>query len=450
MNLLPISPPAAPGNGAAVDAAGTTSSGDFAALVAMLVATASTTLPTQRPPTEMPPALPEPAVSGSMAEPEVTAPAAAVFAPVPAPFAAGPFPPVSDMRAATAPEMPLGETPGPRHTGGPVPVMPGAGDPAAIPAAGDLERAGNSATVPAIAREGTGEQVSAVSPSRQAPMPADPPAEAPVAFAPVLPKPSEHRDGGVPAEESPVSAVDGPRTDGAPAPGPDRPRGAEPDHTTSAFATSAPQVPAVPADQRVRRHDVPMPEKAEGPAAPKIDTTPSSSAGAASPAVPLVAVARSDALISADAPTATPVAPPAVPDQIVSAVVPLHGRGDGRHEVTLELRPDHLGTIRVEVTVEHQTVHLALHAVEPETNRLLAAALPELRTALADAGLTAGHLGVGPDGGGNAGQWRNPSGTGDTDGAAASGGRQGAPTSEEPEPARPVHPAAAGRLDLFL
>ena len=31
------------------------------------------------------------------------------------------------------------------------------------------------------------------------------------------------------------------------------------------------------------------------------------------------------------------MAPTAVPEQIVSVVVPLHGRGDGRHEVT-ELR----------------------------------------------------------------------------------------------------------------
>jgi flagellar hook-length control protein FliK len=150
------------------------------------------------------------------------------------------------------------------------------------------------------------------------------------------------------------------------------------------------------------------------------------------------------------APAATPEA---VAEQIVSAVVPLHGRGDGRHDVTLELRPADLGTIRVEVSVEHQTVHLTLHAAEPATGKLLAAALPELRSSLADAGLTAGHVGVGPDGSG-AGQRRGAAGETDGDpagpsrrsrGRAGAAGRPG-----RPDPVRLLRPAAAGRLDLFL
>jgi Flagellar hook-length control protein FliK len=140
--------------------------------------------------------------------------------------------------------------------------------------------------------------------------------------------------------------------------------------------------------------------------------------------------------------------PAPVHEQVVSAVVPLHGRGDGRHEVTLELRPDDLGTIRVEVAVEHQTVHLTLHAAEPATGRLLSAALPELRSALADAGLTAGHVGVGPDGGGSAAARRQFTGH------DASTARRGPPTdTDSPDstiPVRTVRPAPAGRLDLFL
>ncbi|MDQ1565382.1 MAG: hypothetical protein QOF96_262, partial [Actinomycetota bacterium] len=128
----------------------------------------------------------------------------------------------------------------------------------------------------------------------------------------------------------------------------------------------------------------------------------------------------------------------------VSAVVPLHGRGDGRHEVTLELRPDDLGAIRVEVSVEHQTVHLTLHAADPATGRLLSAALPDLRSALADAGLTAGHVGVGTggDGGTGAGAHR-PSG------GPTRPGRSDA-SRPDTEPVRTIRPAAAGRLDLFL
>jgi flagellar hook-length control protein FliK len=121
----------------------------------------------------------------------------------------------------------------------------------------------------------------------------------------------------------------------------------------------------------------------------------------------------------------------------------LHGRGDGRHEVTLELRPDDLGTIRVEVSVEHQTVHLTLHVAEPATSQLLSAALPDLRAALADAGLTAGHVGVGLDGGGGAGQRRHSR-------------PQAASEPRLPDTTRPTStiptasPAVAGRLDLFL
>jgi hypothetical protein len=121
----------------------------------------------------------------------------------------------------------------------------------------------------------------------------------------------------------------------------------------------------------------------------------------------------------------------------------LHGRGDGRHEVTLELRPDDLGTIRVEVSVEHQTVHLTLHAVEPATGRLLSAALPELRSALADAGLTAGHVGVGPGGGGDAGG-RRPSPVRRPDRTERAG------PAEHTSQVRTVRTADPGRLDLFL
>jgi hypothetical protein len=161
--------------------------------------------------------------------------------------------------------------------------------------------------------------------------------------------------------------------------------------------------------------------------------------------------ARPAEAVAAPAISAPAATQAAVADQIVSAVVPLHGRGDGRHEVTLELRPDDLGAIRVEVSVEHQTVHLTLHAADPATGRLLSAALPDLRSALADAGLTAGHVGVGTggDGGTGAGAHR-PSGEGDRpSGGPTRPGRSDA-SGPDTEPVRTIRPAAAGRLDLFL
>jgi hypothetical protein len=192
--------------------------------------------------------------------------------------------------------------------------------------------------------------------------------------------------------------------------------------------------------------DVPASESVEGFAAPKGADRPAAPAnppGAPAQVVPLVAANRSDTLAPVDVPPAPPAAPATVPEQIVSAVVPLHGRGDGRHEVTLELRPDDLGTIRVEVSVEHQTVHLTLHAADPATSRLLSAALPDLRAALADAGLTAGQVGVGVDGGGSAGQRRH------SRPPAASEPRL--PDTRRPTSTIPTRPTAApGRLDLFL
>ena len=139
------------------------------------------------------------------------------------------------------------------------------------------------------------------------------------------------------------------------------------------------------------------------------------------------------------------MAPPAIPEQIVSAVVPLHGRGDGRHEVTLELRPDDLGTIRVEVSVDHQTVHLTLHAAEPATGRLLSAGLADLRSALADAGLQAGHVAVSPDGGSGTNRRARPQAE-----AEPRLPGQATPVSAIPATTPIVRPVAAGRLDLLL
>jgi flagellar hook-length control protein FliK len=197
-----------------------------------------------------------------------------------------------------------------------------------------------------------------------------------------------------------------------------------------------------------------------GPAADHVDgSTPkpadrpaaaSGTPGSPTQVVPLVAANRSNTLAPVDEAPAAAAAPATVPEQNVSAVVPLHGRGDGRHEVTLELRPDDLGTIRVEVSVEHQTVHLTLHAADPATSRLLSAGLADLRSALADAGLTAGQVGVGLDGGGGAGFRRRSADAGDGDLRRPGGSGPRLTATDEPIPVRTFRPVAAGRLDLFL
>jgi flagellar hook-length control protein FliK len=207
-------------------------------------------------------------------------------------------------------------------------------------------------------------------------------------------------------------------------------------------------VPAAPTPES-RRSAEEMPIKTEVRSTEVRSNSKVDSVGPTAPTPPLVS-ARAEVTEIADAPATTPVVPPAVHEQIVSAVVPLHGRGDGRHEVTLELRPEELGVIRVEVIVENQTVHLTLHAAEPATGRLLSAALHELRSTLTEAGLTAGQVGVGPDSGAGAGQ-RRPSATGDSpDRRGSRAGRAGTPSAAGSDPVRTIRPAAAGRLDLLL
>ena len=183
----------------------------------------------------------------------------------------------------------------------------------------------------------------------------------------------------------------------------------------------------------------------EDPPGYRIPEKPAPEVTAPAPAPWPGAMTRVEAPILVDAPAATPVAAPDIPEQIVSAVVPLHGRGDGRHEVTLELRPEELGTIRVDVSVEHQTVHLTLHAAEPATGRLLSAALADLRSALADAGLQAGHVAVSPDGGSGPGRRSRPQ----TEPAPHLPGKP-TPTAAVPATTPVLRPATAGRLDLFL
>jgi len=194
--------------------------------------------------------------------------------------------------------------------------------------------------------------------------------------------------------------------------------------------------------------------ESSGPSGPSASARRSPNLGPITPTTTPPAVGsapvRPAEAVAAPAHAAPAATPAAVADQIVSAVVSLHGRGDGRHVVTLELRPEELGSIRVEMSVEHQTVHLTLHAAEPATGRLLAAALPDLRSALADAGLTAGHLGVGADSGHGAGR-RHSDGAGDADRPGAS---LRPPDGLKPAGERTVAvarpAAAAGRLDLFL
>jgi len=115
---------------------------------------------------------------------------------------------------------------------------------------------------------------------------------------------------------------------------------------------------------------------------------------------------------AANAPTApappAPAAPP-VAQQLVAHVTPLAAAPDGTHELTIELRPVELGTVRLDVTLEDGVLSVRVHAEDPASRRLLAQSLGDLRHALVEAGISAGSLDVGdPRGGGDTGDHGAP------------------------------------------
>ncbi|MEW6476507.1 MAG: flagellar hook-length control protein FliK [Actinomycetota bacterium] len=472
MNLVPIAAPPAPGNVTAADDPAAAGSGDFTALLALLVGTASTTLPLDNRPVEpgAPAASPLPPPSESIAEPGAT-----LLPQMPTPTAA--------MSQASAPDAPIAAmtsaAPAP-VTGAPVAEVQGAPIGQVSAAPGATAVIGDEPNAPAEAPTPRSDSRRAQPATPAVPAnPANPADRAQPAISAQPAEPAAPAQRGEPVVGAPVEASVPTSTPTGASDEPQRPpttgSADEPERRPVTMtlpdaarferpplggpAATAPrtewaQHPLPPASSHERLPvDV---EASEHPGALPSATAvghPTAPAGAsATPAaaIPFLAATRAEAPAAVDAPPAAPAPPVPVPDQIVSAVVPLHGRGDGRHEVTLELRPHHLGSIRVEVSVEHQTVHLILHAAEPATSRLLSAALPELRAALADAGLTAGHVGVGLDGGGGARHRRQ---TDDRDRdlhrpAAAAGAGGGA--AHEPGSVRTPRPAAAGRLDLFL
>ena len=346
--------------------------------------------------------------------------------------------------------------------GGPPAATPGSAtppDPARpAPAVPDASRALGSTTpdgipAPPPPAAGRGEDTpfpapSGVTPTGERPdaVPASPVADHATGRSPVA---DLAHQAGVDTAGSPVAALAHSASRRSAAPSDDDPGGSGDSNTPISSDLTA-------ALRSVGENGASGPSGESGPSAVSSRRPPDGAAGNQTAALhaPGPAPARPTEAVAAPVDAPAVATPAAVADQVVSAVVPLHGRGDGRHAVTLELRPEELGTIRVEVSVEHQTVHLTLHAADPATGRLLAAALPELRTALTDAGLTAGQLGVGGDGGHGAGQRRTAGGDGEGDGLADAhrrGGRR--PAGADPAgtgPIRTFRPAAAGRLDLFL
>jgi hypothetical protein len=144
---------------------------------------------------------------------------------------------------------------------------------------------------------------------------------------------------------------------------------------------------------------------------------------------------------------AAPTVPvPPVQAQVLAAVSPLLRGPDGSHRLTLQLAPEHLGRVRVEITVSGAEVALHLVAADAVTRETLRHGLAELRSQLEQSGLRTTEVDVRqgtPDQGGSAGadlaaSDHQPSPKGGH-GAVPGRGAQGDPRVGAPVP-RPATP----------
>lgn len=86
---------------------------------------------------------------------------------------------------------------------------------------------------------------------------------------------------------------------------------------------------------------------------------------------------------------------PTLPDQLIEVIAPLRRGPDGTHQLSIQLRPDELGEVLVDVRVRGTEVNVSLRADLAGTTDLLREALGELRTELEAAGFRSADLDVG-------------------------------------------------------
>lgn len=205
-----------------------------------------------------------------------------------------------------------------------------------------------------------------------------------------------------PAEQSAPDPGAPPVTDPAsarpPAPGSSTPPRPLP---LGAERSSAPRVATGPVDEPLEDAG---PVDGDEPAARRSVEVPAPVDGiAAAPAE------RQAATTSSPAVAVTPSGSRMVERAIAAQVVQRVGRlveddGEGSHELSLQLEPADLGRLELRVRLEAGVVHVHVEAHARGTSDLLRQALPELRAALTEAGLSPGGLDVhdhgGPAGGG--------------------------------------------------
>ena len=208
---------------------------------------------------------------------------------------------------------------------------------------------------------------------------------------------------------------------------------------TAAAATTANDAEAAPSPAASPATSSPSAAVAAGATAGAgVDATAPTQA-TASPAATTV-----DPLAAADMAAAAEIDVPTPPQQIAEALRDVRRMADGSHRLSLQLHPEELGVVQLEVAVRDGQLHLRAATELEGTRRLLAASIPELREQLAEAGVSAGSLEVGAE---TAGGDRPARDADDSPSRV----RRDEPTSTRPaDGPEATTPTATGRLDVRL
>jgi flagellar hook-length control protein FliK len=311
-------------------------------------------------------------------------------------------------------------------------TAPGAGTP-------DLRPAAPAAAPQAPVTQATPSALVAPVPSTSA---ATGPAPAEVTAAPSELPPTSAPDAvvlSVPADvagDSPVPALDV-RSPASPAAPVDGAQSAG----TAVGEAVLPNEAAVPAVDVP--NEVPRPEAA--PAAPAAAAAPAGAGAEAGVAGPQPADLRAGAPTTPAAAPPPPATPPA--SQVAQLLTPVLSGPDGSYSLSLQLYPEELGAVQVEVLLRSGEIRLALHAPDEAAQAALRSALPDLRADLTAGGLTATSLSVDdgrPGTSSDRSPDRRPDGQGDAPGRRSHPYRDAEPGARQ----LPSHSDAA--LDLRM
>ena len=166
------------------------------------------------------------------------------------------------------------------------------------------------------------------------------------------------------------------------------------------------------------------------------------------PTTPPAGATTVDPTAAAEAAAAAELDIPTPPQQIAEALRDVRRLADGSHRLSLQLYPEELGVVQLEVAVRDGQLHLRAATELESTRRLLTASLPELRGQLTEAGVTAGSLEVGAETAGGDRSARD--GSPDATRRAAQGPSLASTSTSAAAAPTASTPTAPGRLDVRI